>query len=174
MKRSAGNQHKKKIRRHAHRGAGDKAATRSALHSPRDSASHASASATEGLQLGLEASVEMPVRHEWTIQSYDAQLPPVLSTPAMIGLMELAAAQAVQAELSPGAITVGTRIEVDHLKAVTPGAVVRAQARLVGHEGRFLIFEVEARSGELVIGRGRVFRAIVEPMKFAAAAHSRR
>ncbi|HXW55190.1 MAG TPA: hotdog domain-containing protein [Candidatus Cybelea sp.] len=115
----------------------------------------------------------MPVRHEWTIRSYDPRLPAVLSTPAMIGLMELAAAQAVEAELSPGAITVGTRIEVDHLKAVSLGALVRARARLVGQEGRFLIFDVEARSGELVIGRGRVFRAIVEPAKFAAAAEGR-
>jgi fluoroacetyl-CoA thioesterase len=115
----------------------------------------------------------MPVRPEWTIQFYDARLPAVLSTPAMIGLMELAAAQAVQAELPPGAITVGTRIEVDHLKAVSLGAVVHAQARLVGQEGRFLIFDVEARSGALVIGRGRVYRTIVEPTKFAAAAEGR-
>jgi fluoroacetyl-CoA thioesterase len=174
MKRSAGSKPKKKVQCHGHSGAGNKPAGGSAMHSRRESVSPAPLFTLERPRLGLEASVEMPVRHEWTIQSYDARLPAVLSTPAMIGLMELAAAQAVQTELSPGAITVGTRIEVDHLKAVTLGAVVRAQARLVGHDGRFLIFEVEARSGELVIGRGRVFRAIVEPMKFAAAAHSRR
>jgi fluoroacetyl-CoA thioesterase len=124
-------------------------------------------------RMGLEATVEMDVPHEWTIQSYDSKLPPVLSTPAMIGMMELAAARAVQPELSSGAITVGTRIEVDHLKAVTLGSTVRAHARLVGHEGRFLVFEVEARSGQRVIGRGRVFRAVVEPAKFAKAATKR-
>jgi len=80
------------------------------------------------------------------------------------------AARAVQPELSSGSITVGTRIEVDHLKAVALGSTVRAHARLVGHEGRFLVFEVEARSGQRVIGRGRVFRAILEPAKFATAA----
>jgi len=121
-------------------------------------------------RMGVEASVELPVPHEWTIQSYDSRLPAVLSTPAMIGMMELAAARAVQPELSPGVITVGTRIEVDHLKAVTLGATVTARARLVAHEGRFLVFEVEARSGQRLIGRGRVFRAIVEPAKFATAA----
>jgi fluoroacetyl-CoA thioesterase len=119
---------------------------------------------------GLEASVEFPVPHEWTIQSYDSKLPAVLSTPAMIGMMELAAARAVQPELSPGVITVGTRIEVDHLKAVTLGSTVHAHARLVGREGRFLVFEVEACSGQRLIGRGRVFRAIVEPAQFATAA----
>jgi fluoroacetyl-CoA thioesterase len=132
--------------------------------------SAASVPPSEHPRLGLEASVQVAVPHEWTIQHYDPRLPAVLSTPAMIGMMEMAAAQAVQPDLSPGAITVGTRIEIDHLKAVTTGATVRAQARLVGHEGRFLVFEVEARSGQHLIGRGRVFRAVVEPAKFSAAA----
>jgi len=132
-----------------------------------------SASPDERPRLGLEASVEVAVPHEWTIQHFDARLPAVLSTPAMIGMMEMAAAQAVQPDLPPGAITVGTRVEVDHLKAVTTGANVRAQARLVAHEGRFLVFEVEAHSGQHQIGRGRVFRAVVEPAKFSAAARKR-
>jgi fluoroacetyl-CoA thioesterase len=119
---------------------------------------------------GLEARVEKTVPHEWTIAHYDPRLPPVLSTPAMIGMMEVAAARAVQPALPPGAITVGTRIEVDHLKAVRAGAAVEARARLEKLDGRFLVFEVEARSGETLIGRGRVFRAVVEPAQFAAKA----
>jgi predicted thioesterase len=91
----------------------------------------------------------------------------------MIGMMELAAAQAVQPELPPGSITVGTRIEVDHLKAVPEGTSVRATARLVEHKGRFMIFEVEASAGKHLIGSGRVYRAIVEPAKFQAQAHLR-
>lgn len=146
------------------------ASSQEATHRPSEGAHWATG---EHPRIGLDSSVEMPVTHEWTIQSYDSKLPAVLSTPAMIGMMEMAAARAVQPELSPGAITVGTRIEVDHLKAVTLGATVRAHARLVGHEGRFLVFEVEARSGNRVIGRGRVFRAVVEPAKFTTAAEQR-
>jgi fluoroacetyl-CoA thioesterase len=66
-------------------------------------------------------------------------------------------------DLPPGTISVGTRIEVDHLKAVPEGATVYASAKLVGYKGRFLVFDVEARSGEHVIGAGKVFRAIVQP-----------
>ena len=117
-------------------------------------------------RIGLESSVQRVVPHEWTIAAFDPRMPPVLSTPAMIGMMEIAAAQAVQSDLPSGAFTVGTRIEVDHLKAVTDGATVRAAARLVGYQGRFLVFDVEARSGDLVLGRGRVFRAIVDNRKF--------
>jgi fluoroacetyl-CoA thioesterase len=124
-------------------------------------------------RIGLESTVEKVIPHEWTLAAFDPRLPAVLSTPAMIGMMEIAASHAVLPELPPGAITVGTRIEVDHLKAVPGGTTVRATARLVKHEGRFLVFDVEARSGEHVLGRGRVFRAIVEPKKFTTQAHER-
>lgn len=125
-------------------------------------------------RIGLAGAVERVVPHGWTIAAWDPGLPAVLSTPAMIGMMEIAAAESVKADLPPGAITVGTRIEVDHLKAVPEGATVRATSRLVKHQGRFLVFEVEARSGENILGRGRVFRAIVEPQKFSAQADSRK
>jgi fluoroacetyl-CoA thioesterase len=119
-------------------------------------------------RIGLEGAFEKVIPHEWTIQAYDPRLPPVLSTPAMVGMMEVAAALAVQPELPPGAITVGTRIEVDHLKAVPEGATVKATARLAKHKGRFMIFAVDARAGERLVGHGRVFRAIVEPATFHA------
>jgi fluoroacetyl-CoA thioesterase len=134
--------------------------------------SHAAPAGMPGL--GLESAVQLVVPREWTIAAFDPRLPAVLSTPAMIGMMEVAAAQAVQPELPAGAITVGTRIEVDHLKAVTEGATVRAAARLVGYQGRFLVFEVEARSGDLVLGRGKVFRAIIEPNTFNARVTARK
>jgi fluoroacetyl-CoA thioesterase len=124
--------------------------------------------------IGLEAAIEKIIPREWTLAHYNPQLPDVLSTPAMIGMMEMAAAQAVQPHLPEGAITVGTRIEVDHLKAVPEGTSVRATARLVEHKGRFMIFEAEASAGEHLIGRGRVYRAIVEPAKFHARAHARK
>jgi fluoroacetyl-CoA thioesterase len=124
-------------------------------------------------RIGLEASVERIVSPESTIQHINPALPPVFSTPAMIGLMEHATVLAVLPALAPDVITVGTRIEVDHLKAVAPGAPVRAWAKLSGYQGRFLVFDVEARSGEHIIGRGRVFRAIVNPHEHKVRAQSR-
>jgi len=118
------------------------------------------------MPLGLEASIERVVPREWTIAIYDPRLPPVFSTPAMIAMMEVAAANSLLSELPPGVISLGTRIEVDHLKAVHEGATVRATARLVAYQGRFLVFDVEARCGELLLGRGKVFRAIVQNKKF--------
>lgn len=124
-------------------------------------------------RIGLEATVERVVMLEWTLQHLHPDLPPVFSTPSMIGLMEHATVLAVLPDLPPGVITVGTRIEVDHLKAIAPGAPVRAWAKLTGYQGRFLVFDVEARSGEHVIGRGRVFRAIVDPEQHKHRAQAR-
>lgn len=125
------------------------------------------------LQPGMKAVHEETVPHEWTIAHYDPSLPPVLSTPAMIGMMETAAALAVRPSLPAGAITVGTRIEVDHLKAAPEGARVRAKARLAKIQGRFLVFDVEAVANRHVLGKGRVYRAIVETGKFLAKAERR-
>jgi predicted thioesterase len=126
------------------------------------------------LRIGLEGRVERPIPREWTIAVYDPRLPDVLSTPAMIGMMEVAAAQAVQPSLPPNTITVGTRIEVDHLKAVPTGTLVVATARLTQLDGRFLVFDVEAKSRDLVIGRGRVSRTVVEITHFSRAAAARK
>lgn len=121
---------------------------------------------TEKLQVGLEGRFERSVPFEWTLAHWDARLPAVFSTPAMIGMMEAATLIAVAPALAPGTITVGTRIEVDHLKAVGAQTVVTASARLTDINGRILGFDVEARAGELVVGRGRVYRAIVDEARF--------
>ena len=97
----------------------------------------------------------------------------VVGTPFLIGYFEIAAHRAILPFCEPGEVTVGTRIEVDHLKAAPVGAAVYASARLISQEGRFLTFEVEAGMGDTLIGRGRVYRAIVEPKSFSSKASAR-
>jgi fluoroacetyl-CoA thioesterase len=123
-----------------------------------------------GIEPGLEGSCEGVVSQEWTLAHFNPSWPAVFSTPAMIGLMEMASSYAIRSALPPGSITVGVRIEVDHLKAVPVGATVIAVSKLVEIDGRRLIFEAEARSGDTVIGRGRIFHTIVEHARFAANA----
>jgi fluoroacetyl-CoA thioesterase len=122
------------------------------------------------IEPGLEGFCERVVSQEWTLAHFDPSWPAVFSTPAMIGMMEMASSLAIRPALPQGSITVGVRIEVDHLKAVPVGATVVAASKLVEVDGRRLIFEVEARSGPDVIGRGRIFHTIVEHSRFAANA----
>jgi fluoroacetyl-CoA thioesterase len=124
-------------------------------------------------KLGSEATFELAIPLEWTINAIDSRLPPVLSTPRMIQMMEHASTIAIVSQLEPGTISVGTRIEVDHLKAVPNGTKVQAHARLTSFKGRFLIFDVKASAGEIVVGRGKVFRAIVHSTNHGEKAKAR-
>jgi fluoroacetyl-CoA thioesterase len=114
------------------------------------------------LRIGLESRFERAVVFEYTIAFFDPKLPEIFSTPAMIAMMEAATSLAVQPALPPGKITVGTRIEVDHIKSTGKGSTVISTARLAEINGRFLTFDVESRAGEEVLGRGKIVRAIID------------
>jgi predicted thioesterase len=114
------------------------------------------------LRIGLEGRFERAVQFEYTIAFFDPKLPEIFSTPAMIAMMEAATSLAVEPALPPGKISVGTRIEVDHVKSAGIGALITSTARLLEINGRFLIFEVESRAGEEILGRGRITRAIID------------
>jgi predicted thioesterase len=125
------------------------------------------------LQAGLEGFCERVVSHELTLSQVNKDWPAVFSTPAMVGMMELACSHAVRQALPPGSITVGIRVEVDHLKAVPAGATVIAFSKLLSVDGRKLMFEAEARSGEELIGRGKIFHIIVDHTRFIASASAK-
>ena len=90
----------------------------------------------------------------------------VLGTPYMINLMEIACANAVQAELQPEQTTVGTLVDVKHLAATPIDMKVSAKSRLVEVDGRRLVFEVEAYDEREKIGQGRHERFVVELQRF--------
>jgi predicted thioesterase len=102
-----------------------------------------------------------------TIAHYDRRLPPVLSTPSMIGQMEVAAALLLQPHLPPGWISVGTHINVAHVAAATVGQTLRVTAAFERRRKRRLVFAVEAKVGRKTIGYGTVERAIVDGERFA-------
>jgi predicted thioesterase len=90
----------------------------------------------------------------------------VLATPMMIALMEAASLDAVQSHLPDGWTTVGTKVEVDHIRATPEGDVVKAEAVLVKQEGRLLTFSVHAHDSKGAVGQGRHQRVIVDRKKF--------
>ena len=94
----------------------------------------------------------------------------VVGTPFLIGYLELAAGGAIHPYCDAGEVSVGTRIEVDHLAAALPGRPVIAEARVVEVDGRRILFEVEVRQGARLLMRGRHGRAIVKLEKLLARA----
>ena len=121
------------------------------------------------LRMGLAKTVVRAVEFRRTIAHYDRRLPPVLSTPSMIGQMEVAAALLLQPFLPKGAISVGTHINVSHRAPATVGEKVRVTAKFQraykprnAYSLRY-VFETEARVGKRLLGAGTVERAVVEP-----------
>jgi len=93
-------------------------------------------------------------------------MPPVFATAFMIGLMELACVEALQACLKPEELSVGTHVDVSHCAATPAGMTVTAEVTLEAVEGRKLWFHVVARDPAGVIGEGRHQRAIIERTRF--------
>ncbi len=92
----------------------------------------------------------------------------VFATPALVAALEETSMDSIAADLEEGITTVGTRIEVEHLAASAPGAVIRCCATLIEQEGRRYLFEVSAYDGEELIGRGKHERFAVKIDRFLA------
>ena len=93
---------------------------------------------------GLTGEIEAVVTEADTAARLGSGLVPVFGTPALVGLMEGAAVQALAGRLPPGQTSVGGRIDVRHLAPTPVGMRVRARAELLEVEGRRLVFRVEA------------------------------
>ena len=97
----------------------------------------------------------------------------VFATPAMVALMENAAMLAVAGQLAPGTTTVGTRMDVAHLKATPVGDHVTARAELESDDGRKLTFRVEAFDSVGMIGQGVHERYRVDRERFLSKLQKR-
>jgi predicted thioesterase len=118
------------------------------------------------LALGLKGEASTTVVHENTAAAVGAGGVEVFATPMMIGLMENAAWRAVIDALDDGYVTVGTRVNVEHLAATPVGQKVYATAELIEVDGRRLVFRVEAYDERQKIGQGQHERFIVNLQRF--------
>jgi fluoroacetyl-CoA thioesterase len=117
------------------------------------------------IPIGARGEAQQTVEFKHTLTAHRAELPPVYSTPHMIGLMETAAFQALQPYCEGDEISVGTAINIQHRAASGIGADITAEAVLESFDGRFYTFGVTARDDVQEIGRGTVGRAIVSVAK---------
>lgn len=120
------------------------------------------------LEKGLTYKSRVAVDDSLTANAMGSGDMPVYATPSMVALMENAAMMAVASHLGEGETTVGTRLEIDHMKASAVGRSIEATAILTEVEGRKLTFEVEAYDEHGLIGRGLHTRFVVSREKFLA------
>lgn len=91
----------------------------------------------------------------------------VLATPAVVALMENAAAELAQIELDNEELTtVGTMISIEHTSPTPIGAEVTATATLTKVDGRMFYFDVVANDKKGEIAKGTHTRVSVKADKF--------
>src|SRR5262245_45346983 len=115
------------------------------------------------LEPGLEAVLTHQVTDADTAHALGSGDLAVLGTPALLALAEQATVAAVAPAVPPESTTVGTRVQLDHLRASPVGAVITVTARLVAVDGRALRFEVAAEDGDgTLVGHGEIRRVMVD------------
>lgn len=90
---------------------------------------------------------------------------PVYSTPSMICLMELVSYKLAEKEEYQ---TVGTKVNISHLRACRPGTELTATAEVLEFEGRRIEFSVKVEDAEGLIGEGAHQRYAIDPERFMA------
>ncbi len=115
------------------------------------------------LEVGIESALDFVVDGPLLTDVGGTLGYEVLSTPAMIGMMEHTASQLVYPRLGDGQATVGFEVCVKHVAGAAKGTSCTAHARLEeivdGRKLRFAV-EVVAQDGR-TIGVGRHERRIV-------------
>lgn len=121
------------------------------------------------ISVGTRGKQEITVKEKDTALAYGSGLVEVFATPAMIALMEYTAHMSIQKELPDGYLTVGSEVNIRHIKATGVGKTVWAVSQLTAVEGKKLTFEIEAFDQEGKIGFGHHTRYVVEKQKFMTA-----
>lgn len=97
------------------------------------------------------------------------QMPHVLATGFMVGLLEWACIEAIRPHLDwPHEQSLGTSVNFSHLAATPPGLTVTVDVRLEKVEGRKLAFHLVAHDGIDKIAEGTHERFVIDAAKFNA------
>ena len=85
----------------------------------------------EELTTGIKGHSNIIVAYKDTAACFGSGLLEVYATPAMISLMESTAQQSVQSYLPENAITLGTEVNIKHIKATPIGLKVECESKLI-------------------------------------------
>ena len=120
------------------------------------------------IEIGLKGRAETVVNEANTAAAMGSGLVPVFATPAMIALMEQAAASSLLPYLDDGQGSVGIHLDVSHESATPIGLKVWAESEVTAVDGKQITFTVTAYDEAGLIGRGTHKRACITVDRFLA------
>jgi len=124
-----------------------------------------------GYEFQYQVPVTRTVSHLLPESQEFQQMPEVLASGFMVGLIEWACIQAVNPYLDwPAEQTVGIGFHLSHVAATPPGHTVTIKVALVQVSGRKLTFQVEAADDHDLISTGTHERFVIEAGRFRAKA----
>jgi fluoroacetyl-CoA thioesterase len=96
-------------------------------------------------------------------------MPDVLATGYLVGMMELACVNGMMAHLDwPREQSVGVHVSFAHLAATPPGMTLRIKGEVLEVDGRRIKFRVEAWDGIDKVAEGTHERMVIDPVRFNA------
>ncbi|MFS4438812.1 thioesterase family protein [Paracoccaceae bacterium GXU_MW_L88] len=132
------------------------------------------------LAVGDRAEFSMPIgKHHLVSQIFaeegvGSDMPGVLSTAYMIGIMEWGCLEQMRPHLEDGQVSLGVKIDVTHTAPTLQGMTMTVTSEVTAVEGRQIEFKVAMRDEAGEIGEGRHRRAIVDKSRFEDKAAARR
>jgi fluoroacetyl-CoA thioesterase len=107
------------------------------------------------------------VPHLYPESALFQEMPHVLATGYLVGLMEWACIEALKPHLDwPSEQSLGTRVDFSHLAATPVGFTITVDVRLDAIEGRKLCFTLSAHDGVDLISEGRHERHVIDVERF--------
>ena len=118
-------------------------------------------------QFSFKVSSTKTVPHLYPESEMFQQMPQVLATGYLVGLMEWACIEAIRPHLDwPREQSLGTHVNFSHLAATPPGFTVTIDVRLDKVEGRKLTFTLSARDDAGTISEGTHERVVIDAARF--------
>jgi predicted thioesterase len=125
------------------------------------------------IEVGAKTTWQRTVEADMTADRWGNAGVFVLATPTLVGLLEGTCVRAIQHELEPGWSTVGTHIDLRHLKATPVGDTLTLSAEVTEVDGRRVTFRVKAEDSGGVAGEGQHERVLIDLERFLARVGSK-
>jgi predicted thioesterase len=120
------------------------------------------------IPVGAKSEERLLVTGEVAIDFLGMEAARVLSTPHLIGYLEMTARNLIKGYLPAGWDSVGTHVDLKHLAATPVGMAVRLCAEVISSGDRRVTCRVEAYDEREKIAEGTHERALVDVARFAA------